>query len=798
MTTRTFGKKAIARLALACLALVVFAPLVARSSDDKEVPKPAANVRYVEFGFNLVDVNGARPAKFYQGSNVPSGFVLPTLRWDAASPDLSHFLQVKTAKSFRTDEQLSARFGLFGVVEGRLNWTRLPWVYGNGAKTLLSGAGTDIQRQSSLVQQTMQDPNHDGLLGTEADNLLVPDLVRDLFSAATPFSLSSKRQTGAAAVSFFPAANWNIDLSYLEEKRAGMRPMGSGTYDRLTFTPGSGVGQDENFYLRGTELARPIGFKTGIFRAETSYGLSWGFVSAGLEWSRFRNQSLSLSYSNPLWYTDTYSRTAAAEFPGIYRGWSRGLWNEGRFALEPSNDGFSLNFSGGLNLPRSTRLSLTFVHGTVTQDVPFLPYTSNTALNGRVDLNGDGVVDGLDVGTEVSTLPQTSLNGKAQSTSYTLSLSSRPIKQVQINVRLPYFKYENKHGQLSFPFRAEYAESNWNTGIQGVTPVLTELTDYSVKGLFAEAIVRPIRSIAVRLYGETRTRDYAEREVTSTGTRTAGIGLTLTPTPWLDARFSYARINRKLAGIYTPKYAGEQQALRMFDIAKLERDAFNADFSVEAGRKLTLGGNVRLYDDRYPDSTFGLQATKTAGFGLDASLNVSKGATLYAYSDFEKYDFQGHGDTKMGTFNRPGNDWFYAIADKTISFGAGFDADIVPQKYTLALNGYWVDGNVASSNRNSGGTPYSPLAAGAVNFPNQESRLSGLSVRLTRQIGKRYSVGIAYWVEQFKLADFAWDNMNPYGFDFLTVDEALRYMFLDSRYGSYAAHIGTVFVRINF
>jgi hypothetical protein len=76
------------------------------------VPKPAANVRYVELGFNLVDVNGA--------------------------------------------------------------------------KTLLSGAGADIQRQSSLVQQTMQDPNHDGLLGTAADNLLVPGLVRDLFSAATP------------------------------------------------------------------------------------------------------------------------------------------------------------------------------------------------------------------------------------------------------------------------------------------------------------------------------------------------------------------------------------------------------------------------------------------------------------------------------------------------------------------------------------------------------------------------------------------------------------------------------------
>ena len=38
--------------------------------------------------------------------------------------------------------------------------------------------------------------------------------------------------------------------------------------------------------------------------------------------------------------------------------------------------------------------------------------------------------------------------------------------------------------------------------------------------------------------------------------------------------------------------------------------------------------------------------------------------------------------------------------------------------------------------------------------------------------------------------------MEPYGDDFLSVDDATRYLFLDSRYRGYSAHVMQVFLKV--
>ena len=69
------------------------------------------------------------------------------------------------------------------------------------------------------------------------------------------------------------------------------------------------------------------------------------------------------------------------------------------------------------------------------------------------------------------------------------------------------------------------------------------------------------------------------------------------------------------------------------------------------------------------------------------------------------------------------------------------------------------------------------------------------------QRGRSHSgigLGVAYLFENYDLEDFAWDSLQPYGNDFLTVDNNLRLLFLDLRYGSYTAHLGRVFVKVMF
>ena len=58
------------------------------------------------------------------------------------------------------------------------------------------------------------------------------------------------------------------------------------------------------------------------------------------------------------------------------------------------------------------------------------------------------------------------------------------------------------------------------------------------------------------------------------------------------------------------------------------------------------------------------------------------------------------------------------------------------------------------------------------------------------------TLGFWWLYENFDLNDFMWDDLNPYGANFLTVDDATRYLFLDSRYGDYTAYVVQVYLRI--
>ena len=48
------------------------------------------------------------------------------------------------------------------------------------------------------------------------------------------------------------------------------------------------------------------------------------------------------------------------------------------------------------------------------------------------------------------------------------------------------------------------------------------------------------------------------------------------------------------------------------------------------------------------------------------------------------------------------------------------------------------------------------------------------------------------------LNDFQLQTLDAYGPNHLTVDDATRFMFLDTWYGSFDAHIGQLFVKMSF
>ena len=83
-------------------------------------------------------------------------------------------------------------------------------------------------------------------------------------------------------------------------------------------------------------------------------------------------------------------------------------------------------------------------------------------------------------------------------------------------------------------------------------------------------------------------------------------------------------------------------------------------------------------------------------------------------------------------------------------------------------------------------------------FPDQSSTLTEVDLRYTRKVSGRCSVGLAYLFEDWSLDDFQVEQLQSYGANFLAVDDATRYLFLDSWYGDYDASVIQASLVLNF
>ena len=86
----------------------------------------------------------------------------------------------------------------------------------------------------------------------------------------------------------------------------------------------------------------------------------------------------------------------------------------------------------------------------------------------------------------------------------------------------------------------------------------------------------------------------------------------------------------------------------------------------------------------------------------------------------------------------------------------------------------------------------------AFNFPDQTNTITSVEAKYVRKISDRTSVGLLYVFEDWELDDFQLQQLQAYGANFLSVDDATRYMFLDAWYGTFDAQVGQFFVKLRF
>ncbi|MFQ5790124.1 MAG: MtrB/PioB family outer membrane beta-barrel protein [Acidobacteriota bacterium] len=775
-----------------------------------------------------MDADQDRSAKFELNRDVPSGFVLERFLWSFSSEDGKSFVQARSRDAVQEDQLFSVRAGFANKVNLRVDWTRSPHRYGDRAVFVPGRVSASAYRFNDFSQQQLEDPDGNGVPfylepgGVGGDNALAANLMNQVLGGQNTFSLSTERETGSFALSITPSPEFNVNVDFSREWRDGLRAAGSGTYQRITDINGDGrTDFDYLFSLRGMEVPATVDYVTTRVSADANYSNGRWFGQAGVSLSSFDNDVLGITYDNPFWFTDTLATS----------GVRRGLWNEGRMSLPPSNDAWNLSFTGGVALEGNTQITATVSRGQLSQNDPFLPVTTNTALIGTVDVNGDGVIDPADDPTVASTLPRRSLDATVDTTVLGLRITSRPSRRVRLTGRFRLYDYDSGYDPFLVPYRAEYVESRLKPDFHGASllhvPIDFRRTRFGADAELKASDTFKIVPFAERVLfdrdqyvdrdGGAFDRDAGFRAVPRTTENRFGVGLLFSPARDFGGRLTYRRADRDFEGAYQVGFSGELEEMRQFDVAKRERNTVDLQLDFLASRPASFSVGFRLSDDDYPDSVYGRQSGKEQGVNFNVNYGAGEKVNFFAFAEWSRMEIDSHLRTKCKNckpppgfdFKKPWGvpnfDWFSDYTDTTTAIGGGAVVGPDSGRYSLELQANYVLGNVGQLTRNPAppldlanpGNPVAQVALG-VDFPDQESELFTGEVRFTRRLNDQVSLGLGYLVEVFNLSDFMWDPMQPYGRNYMEIDDYTRFLFLDSRYGDYTGQVVQAFLKVAF
>jgi len=365
---------------------VIAAATTASAQSTTLVPEDPGPDDQVVVGAQAVDVDadGDRDDKFEQYREVPESATLDFFRFSRSSEDGKDFIQLKLRDAAQEDMRLHFRSGL-DAWRFNVDWIKLPNRYGSQGRFVLGTVTPDQFRIADFIQGTMENPDGNGVPfysepNNQPDNDLVFGLTNQLLEGYNPLSVASRRNVGRFELAFKPSASWDFRVEGSRETRDGTRPAGSGTYARITDVNGDGkTDYDYFFSVRGIQLPMTVQYETTSLELSGSYANGKWFGQALFHFQDFDNDFTGQTYDNPFWATDTLASS----------GSKRGLWDFARMSLPPSNQAWNVNLQGGYVFSRGTQLTAILSRGRMSQNDEFLPITTNTALIGTKDLNGE-------------------------------------------------------------------------------------------------------------------------------------------------------------------------------------------------------------------------------------------------------------------------------------------------------------------------------------------------------------------------------------------------------------------------
>jgi len=626
--TRAIRVAAILVLTIAWLAAPAFAQTDPPAAPAGAAPAPAAQDKDKSAApstdFETGELNfqvSARPdvasSKFQEYRDVVNGVSLPSFRLFGSENNVRFDLRGQNVKQL--DERYTGyiKTDFFAV---SADYNSIVHRIGNDGRTMLVQQSPGVWRMSPALQQTFQNiwestTNANRLFTTFVAPLFTPSIVD-----GSTVNVQVLRERTDIVVDLARDQPFSVKVNYRREQRHGSGGLSSNYISYEVETPSVTEYLTQDVGLDGL-LVRP-----------------WGSVHAGLHYNWFIDQVPSLVFDNPFRATDALAVTVGtgAAAAGV------GGPAEGRMINPPDNQAYLSAIGTTLKLPHHTRITADANLGRLTQNAQFFPYSTNTSIVSPVNV------------AQTSSLPAQSLNGKMNTTSIVMAITSRPTEPLHLALRFRRYDLDNQTPQLTFPGYVSW-DRTWSAGGRVNVPYgytnsrLDASADYDVGKL-------------VTLEGAYRrtTIDRTFRETEQTVENAVNAALIMHVADMANLRAMYERGSRDYSGLdlgrsedasfavaptgLSANALARDGSLR-FDQSKRDSDRAGIIFDISPGNVTSFAFTYLHNKDTYNDTIYGLELELRhlhGGSDAHAERPVERVRVLHAREERQRAGQQRH------------------------------------------------------------------------------------------------------------------------------------------------------------
>lgn len=653
----------------------------------------------------------------------------------------------------QSDQYFLSQLGLKGKFKWNISLDKVPHVYTKTARTIFSGSGSGVLEIPDDIQTRLRtllstDINA-ALPGIQFDTTAVTRLID---GSARPYEVVSRRKKVKSTLKYRLSEEIDLNVNYANEQRSGSKPLGGSFFNHQP------IELIEPTDYRYSEAATSIDYAANVWNLQLGYAIS-----------TYNNKINVLEWDNPFREVDINVASS-----------------RGRIDLYPDNSTHRFTFSGGFNLPFSTRLVATLVYGIRKQNDSFIPQTINTVVETLATL---------------PSMPSSSLNGKVENSLVNIVLSNRLLPNIWFTSGVRLLDYKNRTPSLLFTgyvLQDAYIQRTQRRSF----PV-----NYSKREVTTGITFRYNRSLSMKCGYEREDwkRTYADAKRTSEDKYK--IALFFSPLWLVSMNLSYNLSFKKavdydwleIARVIFPDrlpLVKQLPQLRKFDLADRTRNRVNMLFQLFSLWDVNVTGSLGFSQDRFTKSDYGLRSNNLRDVSLDITYTHSPELVLTASTTIEAYRYALTSRQRRSSNDVANNDWGSEQKDVVNTHGASIFWSAVPDVMDLTFDFTFTNAK-GKVNTEASGNPAEPgfIVKTAQNYPVVRAILRQFRTLLTYTLMEHFTPQFGYILESYSESYFNEDIMKPYMLD---VDSTIpQAVYLGVRKPAYAAHFFYINLRYN-